>query len=148
MKTLFLITFLAVTSIAIASPESLGSNDPSSPDLWETLSETTWKYDQGFSAESFIFYTDNLGNRKCIHQVFGSGCLVVGREYVEVEFLYNDLVRIDGVVFKFMRNNLMVSNSRNLILESRSPQVGWQRGGVDMEKVRSEGFDIHDITRE
>lgn len=134
MKTLFLTGFLAITSIAIAFPESLDSHDPSSPDLWEKLSETTWITDRGFSRESHVFYIDNQGDRRCIHQVFGSGFLVVAREYVEVEFLYDDLLRKNGAVFKLTKNNLMVSNSRNLILESRSPQVGWRRGGVEMEK--------------
>lgn len=123
------------------------SHDLSSPDLWEKISETTWKYDGGFSKESYAFFTDNQGNRKCIHQVFGSGFLVLEREYVAVEFLPNNLVRIDGIVFKFMKYDLMVSISSNLILESRSPQVGWQLGWVDMEKVRSEEFDVADVSQ-
>ncbi len=146
-NTIFIILSLLVAGTsANLEYKTTPCQDPSSPDLWEILSETTWKYDKG-STESYGFYTDNQGKRKCIHQIFGSGFLVIGREYVEVEFLYNDLVRIDGIVFKYMNNSLLVSDSRNLLLASRSPEVGWRRGGVDMNKVRSEEFDVADVTK-
>lgn len=114
--------------------------------LWEKIVDTTWWKNDGWAGESFVFYEDYKGDKKCIYQKHGSGVYIIGRKFCKFDLIDEEVIKIDGQTYQLNRN--MSENDweiNNVIyLREENPVVYWRLGIENMEYVRSKEFDINE----
>ncbi|MDD3794077.1 MAG: hypothetical protein PHI37_04645 [Candidatus Gracilibacteria bacterium] len=116
-----------------------------SSSIWDNLNNTTWSYDNGWAGETYVFYSDNNGNKKCINQVHGSGVPIVSRKYIHISLNDDDTIKLGDEIFSF-QNNELISENKKLTLSENKPLVfNHMCGPIDMEIVKSDDFDIENI---
>lgn len=112
--------------------------------LWKKINETTWWYDNKWAGESYIFYEDNHGFKKCIHQVMGSGIYIVSREFVDFEIIDEYKIKIANTLYTLV-DNAFISEKNTLTLYANKPLVYDRKGLMDIDKVKSDEFIVGKI---
>lgn len=97
-------------------------------EMWNKLNNTTWSKADSFAGQHYIFYEDLKGNKRCIHQILGSGVYVVSSEIVDISFLEH---------YKLIDNKL-ISENDTLKLYSDEPLISSAFGHLDIEKVKKD----------
>ena len=147
MKTLWLDHFLLPICVTLLVISLIGCENTREPGIimWNNLKDTTWKKDNGWAGESYVFYEDDSGTKKCIHQIHGSGLNIVSRNYSDIQIVDSKKIVLDSVVFEYKELNLL-SDKVKLVLEAREPLVSKRLVGTfDMAVVRKINFDPQNL---
>ncbi|HEX2919673.1 MAG TPA: hypothetical protein VHO50_00770 [Bacteroidales bacterium] len=112
--------------------------------LWSKINETTWFQDNGFAGQSYVFYEDHLGKKRCIYQLHGSGLYVVIRDCTDFEIIDSLRIRINNAEFT-LQESYLVSDSGTMRLYSKTPLVYNRTGLIDIDLVKSNDFKVRDI---
>jgi hypothetical protein len=131
-----------------ANPSQAMDTPIITPTVWSSVNGTTWWKDNDWAGETYVFYTDNHGAKKCIRQINGSGVYVTWREFVDLEIIGGTTVRINNLVYE-LKNDRLISEGTAMNLHSKTPLV-YNRtcGPLDMEFVKGDGFVVENIDRE
>lgn len=117
-------------------------------DIWSSIDETTWWKDNNWTGETYVFYTNNHGTRKCIHQIQGSGVYITSRKFIDFEIISNDEIKIEGNIYK-LKEGKLTSKEAILTLYSNKPLINNRScGPIDMNMVKSDEFIAEDIDKE
>ncbi|MCD4670276.1 MAG: hypothetical protein K8S14_07510 [Actinomycetia bacterium] len=123
------------------------STEKSTSGLWTTINETTWWCDNNWAGETYVFYADNNGLKKCIYQVMGSGVYIVSREFVDFKIINDNEIQIGDIVYKLNKDKL-VSKKITLTLHSDKPLIYNRMGQIDIEIAKSDEFVVEDIDKQ
>ncbi len=134
---LFIVTIIIVLRLSINKAEE---------DLWNYLNDTTWIDDSTFAGDTYVFYEDNEGLRRCIHQVHGSGVDIIEREYVEIEVINPDKLKINDELYEH-KNDEFKSGDNVIRKFSDEPIVYNRIGRLDMSIVKSSEFEVDNIDK-
>ncbi len=146
LYTIILVSFAGCTNNKQQTNSISTMNDQKSTNtIWSSINETTWFKENGWTGETFVFYTDNHNVKKCIQQGLGSGVTVTSRRFVDLEIIDSDKIKIEGIVYKLEGKNL-VSDNISLTLFSSGPVVLSNTCGViDIEFVKSDEFVVENL---
>jgi len=140
IATLVLMQLLAISAYCQTSSK----DTTQTADIWSEINESTWFQDNGFAGQSYVFYEDSLGLKRCVFQVHGSGFYVVFRDYVDMEITTDEKIIIGNAKYT-LRESFLVSDSAVLKLFTKKPLIFNRTEIVDMEFVRSSRFDVRNI---
>lgn len=115
--------------------------------IWSSIDETTWWRDNNWAGETYIFYTDNHGAKKCIHQIQGSGVYITSRRFVDFEIINDNEIKIENISYK-LNGDKLVSDELTLTLYSDKPLIYNRTEPVTIEIVKSDEFVVEDIDKQ
>ena len=98
------------------------------------------------AGESYVFYIDNNGIKKCIHQVHGSGVYVISRRFVDFEIIDDRNIKFENEVYR-LNDDKFVSKNSTLSLHDTKALVYNRIGLLDMDIVKSNEFVVKDIDK-
>ena len=138
--------FVIFITLGIISYCQIPANQKSDSisNIWSKINETTWFQDNGFAGQSYVFFEDSLGRKRCIFQLHGSGFYVVFRDYADFEIIGSRIIKINNTEYT-LHESFLVSDSGTMRLFSHKPLVYNRMGLVDINLVKSNNFKVRDI---
>lgn len=140
------IASLAILQLLILSTycQSSSSDSTNTVDIWSEINETTWYEENGWAGQSYVFYEDSLSAKRCIFQIHGSGVYVVARDFIEIELVGINKIKIGDNVYE-LKDSSLVADSSALALFSNEPLVYDRLKPLNIAFVKSSRFNVHDI---
>jgi hypothetical protein len=140
MASLAILQLLSFSAYCqLSSSDSTGTVD-----IWSEINETTWFEENGWAGQSYVFYEDSLGNKRCIFQIHGSGVYVVSRDFIEIQLVGIRMIKIGDNVYE-LGDSSMVAGSSALALFSNEPLVYDRLKPVNIALVKSSRFNVRNI---
>lgn len=150
---ILLLIVLAAGSIVVVSVSHPGKKTTITPentnttkDVWSEIVNTTYRKDDNFAGEGYVFFEDTKGVKRVIHQKYGSGVYVVSSDYPGIAVVDANRIQINDDVYEY-RDGKLISGTTTLTLGDRKPVVYSRSGPVDIEIVKSESFDIQTLSK-
>lgn len=141
---------VGMVSILIVHMKNTGSLLKNTNNLWKQLNNITWNLDDHWAGQGYVFYENDNGEKKCIHQLYGSGLAAVGSDYQDFELIGTSTISIHGELFTYSGGKELVSASTTLVL-AEYPTVAariYNRTKlVDMKLVSAKNFDIKSLDK-
>lgn len=138
-------TLLLVATNAICIGQEINNRDSVRiSDIWQDINETTWYESDGFPTLMYVFYEDIHGNRRCIHQVGGSGLLCIARCFVEFSIIGSDTISINDK-YLVKDDEILRADGAAWRMYKQHAEVHGATGIVDLDFVKSDEFEVGDL---
>lgn len=99
--------------------------------MWSKINNTTWYKKNSWTGENYVFYEDNKGNKKCLHQLLGSGVYATSSNFIKISFLEDFTLKDNTLISKKAIKDILTKIAD-------TPKIYDRFGMLDIESVKKD----------